>query len=362
VRKAWAIICCALCLVFLSFPLSGSAASKEIYYTVKGNEKVAPGIYKAVPNGKAVPVLKEKNYKMKEVSKPPVRLEDANLFFVNERTAQAADYKGYFEINNQPIRDVQVVGKDLYFTKLLVRSIYAGGSCGGGGADILEIYKRSSNGKIAKVTNDKVSSDTKDAFKVIGSYIYYAKVENEAMGNFTIIKSTLDGKKKQILYKGVEDFWIHQNQIYFIKDGKLYSMGIDGKGVKNITPIKAEIYGDSGCDGGNYSVSDNGFSVTDYSGEKSVEYYLEFTSKKVIKLPPDIDCRILDVDSKKNRFVGEFFDGDQHIVGVYDFKGKLLRKLKAYDPWTSVTYIYSVNAKSGQLLYVEGTSLKEIKF
>jgi enolase len=166
VRKAWTIICCALCLAFLSFPLSGFAASKEIYYTVKGNQKVVPGIYKAVPNGKAVPVLKEKNYKMKEVSKPPVRLEDANLFYVNERAAQAADYEDYFELNNQPIQDVQVVGKDLYFTKLLVRSVYAG-SCGGGGADILEIYKRSSNGKITKVTSDRVSSDAKNRFKVI---------------------------------------------------------------------------------------------------------------------------------------------------------------------------------------------------
>jgi hypothetical protein len=329
---------------------------------VKGNQKVVPGIYKAVPNGKAVPVLKEKNYKMKEVSKPPVRLEDANLFYVNERAAQAADYEDYFELNNQPIQDVQVVGKDLYFTKLLVRSVYAG-SCGGGGADILEIYKRSSNGKITKVTSDRVSSDAKNRFKVIGSYIYYAKVENEAMSNFTIIKSSLDGKKKQILYKGVEDFWIHQNQIYFVKDGKLYSMGMDGKGVKSITSIKTKIYGGSGCDGGNYFVSDNGFSVTDYSGEKSVEYYLDFTSKKVMKLPvPDMDSPILDVDFKKNRFVSEFFDGDQLIVGVYDFKGKLLRKLKAYDPWSSGTYIYSVDAKSGQLLYVEGASLKEIKF
>jgi hypothetical protein len=49
--------------------------------TVKGNEKVAPGIYKAVPNGKTVPVLKEKNYKMKEVSKPSVRLRGCKPLF-----------------------------------------------------------------------------------------------------------------------------------------------------------------------------------------------------------------------------------------------------------------------------------------
>jgi hypothetical protein len=53
-------------------------------------------------------------------------------------------------------------------------------------------------------------------------------------------------KKNQVLYKGVGDFWICQNQIYFIKDGKLYSMGLDGKGVKNTTLIKTKIYDGSG--------------------------------------------------------------------------------------------------------------------
>ena len=200
-----------------------------MYYPVAGTAKT-PGIYKAVPNGKSSAVLKEKVYTLVDAKKPPMKLNDVNFFLVNGKLAKASQYDR-FSANVKPIRDVQAVGKDVYFTKFLFDSIYAG-SCGGGGATILEIYKRASNGKISKVVTDKVSSDAKNPFVISGNFMYYAKVVNEAMGNFTIIKSTLNGKSKQTFQKGVDDFWINKKSIYFVKSGKLYRMDLNGKGLK----------------------------------------------------------------------------------------------------------------------------------
>jgi hypothetical protein len=362
-RKYW-ILLCTIFILFLSFPLSSHAASKEIYYTVKGSSKISPGIYKAIPNGKPVPVLKEKVYKMKQTTKPPLNFIDTKEVYINERIAQAADYKTDVELNNEPIQYIQVVGENIYFTKLLARAFLTEGYCRGAPSDILEIYKRSSNGKITKVISDKVSSLTANPFKVIGSYIYYAKIENEAMGNFTIIKSTLDGKKKQVLYKGVTDFWIAQNQIYFIKNGELYWMGLDGKGVKRVSAIQSALYGDGGCAPGNYFILDEGFHWIEDSGDTTIDYYyFNFASKKVTKLPsPTTYDDVQSIDLKKNRFVAEKFSGSYAIVGLYDLKGKLIKKLLTYDYLKSETYIYSVSAKDGQLLYIQGTSLKKITF
>ena len=292
-------------------------------------------------------VMKEKVYTLKETTKPPVKLKDTNFFLVNNKVAKASDYASY-SVNSKPVQDVQAVGKDVYFTRFLFQAVYAG-SCGGGGADILEIYKRASNGKVSKVVSDKVSSDAQNAFVVSGKYLYYAKVVDEAMGNFTIIKSTLDGKSKKTLQTGVDDFWIQGKYIYYIKNEKLYRMDTNGKYIKSFN-TKTKLYGNGGCGEGNYSVSNNGMTISSYSDDS--KYFFDFSKLSLTTLTSKVDGYILDVDFNKKRLIAmNFGDDDMDTYAVYDLKGKLIKKLKNLE-WRQGPY--SVNAKTGQFLYVEG--------
>ncbi|WP_158555958.1 DUF5050 domain-containing protein [Peribacillus glennii] len=343
-------------------PTAAFGASNEVYYPVIGSSKTSPGIYKAVPNGKASLVQKETRYVLKRTSNPPIALKDTNVYTVNSRVAKSTDKYP----NQMPLQHVQQVGKDVYFARFLFRGEYAGG-CGGGYADILEIYKRSSSGKISKVTTDRVSSDAADIFKVSGSYLYYAKVENAGFGNFTIMKSRLDGKNKRVLQKGVSDFWINGTYIYFEKSGKLYRMALDGKGLKSFS-FKTKLYGDGGCDGGNYTVGENGVSVSGYVNDKYVNYFFDYATGKITTqlsggLKDDRHPYILDMDVNKKRLVAQTFlddGGDQ--VSVYDFSGNLIKKLHKVDFWGGGPILHSVDAKKGEFLYIDGSSLKLIKF
>ena len=354
-KIAKSVVLLSVLLISILLPQNTFAASSTVYYPVEGTSKISAGIYKAVPNGTPSLVMKEKVYTLKETTKPPVKLKDTNFFLVNNQVAKASDYASY-SVNSKPVQDVQAVGKDVYFTRFLFQAVYAG-SCGGGGADILEIYKRASNGKISKVVSDKVSSDAENAFAVSGKYLYYAKVVDEAMGNFTIIKSTLDGKSKKTLQKGVDDFWIQGKYIYYIKNEKLYRMDTNGKYIKSFN-TKTKLYGNSGCGEGNYSVSNNGMTISSYSDDS--KYFFDFSKLSTTTLTSKVDGYILDVDLNKKRLIAmSFGDDDMDTYAVYDLKGKLIKKLKNLE-WGHGPY--SVNAKTGQFLYVEGSKLKQVKF
>ncbi|MGX9134359.1 hypothetical protein ACWV26_08260 [Rummeliibacillus sp. JY-2-4R] len=344
-------------LVSTLLPTNTFAATKEMYYPVAGTAKNSPGIYKAVPNGKSSAVLKEKVYTLVDAKKPPIKLNDVNFFLVNGKLADTSQYDPY-SANVKPIRDVQAVGKDVYFTKFVFDSIYAG-SCGGGGATILEIYKRASNGKVSKVVTDKVSSDAKNAFVITGNSMYYAKIVNEAMGNFTIVKSSLSGKSKQTLQKGVDDFWVNKKSIYFVKSGKLYRMDLNGKSLKSITS-KEKLYGNTGCGEGNYSVSNNGMIIRSYSDNSN--YFLDFTKLTITKLAKTVQGNVLDVDLQRKRLIAiTYGDNEASVYALYDFNGKRIKTLKSFN-WDKGPQFYSVDVKTGQLLYIEDSRLKQIKF
>jgi hypothetical protein len=338
-------------------PQTGKAASKEIYYSAAGSSKNSPGIYKSKPNGKSKIILKEKMYKKSPTEKKLIKLNDVNYFYVNGPLATKSDLKNPYSVNTQPITDVQASGKDLYFTKFQFGTEYGGGMCGGGGADILGLYKRNSKGKLTKVVTDKISSDVTDSFVISGSSLYYAKVTNEVFGNFTIIKSSLDGKKKRVLYKGVEDFWITGKTVYFIKNSKLYTMGLTGKGVKKVSTVKQNLIGMNGCSEGNYHVSKNGI-VIDTDGNS----FYDFATKKVVKLPENIGYPG-DVDLKKKRIISVTFnyETESATIRLYNFKGKKVKTLKKnFDHW--YLNLIEVDAKKGYLLYTEGAQLKQRNF
>ncbi|MFJ7849144.1 hypothetical protein ACIQZM_11205 [Peribacillus sp. NPDC097206] len=343
-------------IIVISFvtPTATIAASKSTYYTVSGTNNVSPGVYQGVPNGKSKIVLKEKMYTLKETAKPPMKIEDMNVFYVKGRLAKKNDDP--WGLNTLPIQEVESVGNDLYIAKFLFSAAYYG-SCGGGGADILEIYKRNSKGKQSKITNDKVSSNTTDTFSINGKHIYYAKVVNEALSNYTIVKATLEGKKKQTLKKGVDDFWVNGKSIYYIDNNALYKMDLNGKNNKKLSKLKAKLYGNSGCDGGNYSISNNGLSVSDYSSE--AQYFIDYSTGNVQKLKVNVD--IQDVDVKKKRLVATTWNGENYTYNLYDVKGKKLKKIKTMDD--SINYqSIKIDAKKGEFYYVKGTKLYLIKY
>lgn len=348
------LVISALLVISFVTPTATLAASNSTYFPVSGTDNVSAGVYQGVPNGKSEIVLKEKLYTIKEATNPPMKIEDMNVFFVKGRLAKKNDDP--WSLNTLPIQEVQSVGKDLYLAKFSFSAAYYGG-CGGGGADILEIYKRNSKGQQSKITSDKVSNNTIATFSIDGKHMYYAKVVNEALGNYTIVKATLDGKKKQTLKKGVDDFWVNGTSIYYIDSNALYKMDLNGKKNKKLTKLKAKLYGNSGCDGRNYSVSNNGLSVQDYSS--GARYFIEYSTGNVQTLNVYVD--IQDVDVKKKRMVAGTWVGENYTYNLYDLKGKKLKKIKTMDD--SINYrSVKIDAKKGEFYYVKGTKLYLIKY
>lgn len=363
-KKYFSILMTFLLVVgMMSSSISVSAASKTYYYPVEGTSSIAPGIYKGTVNGNGKAILKNKVYKKKDLSKPPIKIDSLYTISGKGSVAKKADYKNTYNLITLPIQDVQVKGKDLYYTKYLFEAVYYGYACGGGGANILEIYKRNSKGKSTKVVNDKVSSNTIRSFYVKDKYIYYAKVNKDPLGNYTIVRTTLDGKKKTTLKKSVDDFWVSGKYIYYTSKNKLYRMDLKGKNSKKFTNIKVELYGNSPCEGSNYSTTFNGEAVSglvtfDYT--KNKEVYFDFSTGKTTNITPSSVSTILSVDVKKKRFIGLEYTGQKVIVGLYDFKGKRIKKSKV--TFKDKVNIVSVSAKNNELIYVSGTKLKKIKF
>lgn len=342
----------------LLIPSIGSAASGEVYYPVDGFGRSYAGIFKSLPNGKPSLVLKENLYAWKELKTPPIKLEDLNFYYSKGKQVSKGDYG---TIDN-PISHVQLVGKDLYFTKFLFGAEYYGG-CGGGFADIYEIYKRDSKGKVTKVVSDRISSDAQTPFKVIGTSLYYAKVTNKGYGNFTIVKMDLRSEKKQEMGKGVDDFWVQGNQIFFVKYNNLYKRDIKTQAVTNLNINKAQLRGANGCGEGNYNISMNGMVFEKWQTNESVTYYMDFSTKKLTKLNHDGSLYIVDADPTKKRFIALKRDYNKNTssLGVYNLEGKLIKELKSLKPDGYMNF-HTLDAKNGKIQYIEGTSFKLIKF
>lgn len=349
-----------LCIGIL-LPVTASADSKTYYYVVEGTSKIAPGIYKGTINGNGKAVHKEKVYKMKELSKPPITMNKSFYFYGKGSAAKKSDYKDPDELITMPIQHVQAKGKDLYFTKFLFGAVYYESFCDEGGiVDILEIYKRDSKGNVSKVVNDKVTSNTSEAFVIKDNYIYYAKVNKDPLGKYDIVRATLDGKKKTTLKKSVDDFWINGKYIYFVSQKSLYRMDLKGKNAKKYSNLKVKLYGDRGCVTSNYSVSTNGLSVFD---EKNIRYvFLDFSTGKTVNIPINDVLVVYDVDVKNKRYIALQYKSKKFTPGLYNFNGKLIKKSKvSFSESANINFI-SFDAKKREILYVDGTNLKKVKF
>ncbi|WP_336883168.1 hypothetical protein [Priestia koreensis] len=69
----------------------------------------------------------------------------------------------------------------------------------------------------------------------------------------------------------------------------------------------------------------------------------------------------MDMDLAKKRMIVSG-SNEKDNIALYDTGGKLIKVLKTYDYWNSSFKLQSYNAKTGQILYSEGSRLKEIKF
>lgn len=343
----------AVFLIISFIPTSASAASKTYYYVVGGTSKVAPGIYKGTVNGKGTAVVKEKVYKKKKLSKSPVsslKLDKTYSFYGKGSVAKKTDEK--YSLIQYPIQHVEADGKNLYYAKFSFQIM----SFCGDSSDVLDIYKRGSNGKSTKLVSDKITSRTTQAFAIKNKYIYYPKLNKNPFGNFDIVRATLDGKKKATLKKSVDDFWVRGKYIYYVKNDSLYRMDLNGKNAKIYENLKGKVYADTECNWGNYYVSENGI-VFNEMDNKTI--FFDFSTENTVSLP-NVSVSIYDVDINKKRLVALNFNDKTYSAGVYNFSGKQMKKLKSFN--YNNTDIYSIDAKKGEFLYIDGTNLKKINF
>jgi Choline-binding repeat/Putative cell wall binding repeat len=344
----------------------------EIIYTVAGSETASPGIYKGVPNEKSTLLLEEKMYSRVQLSNVPLSLGDVNYF--TEKGSVTTEYDLWGNVNN-PIQSAERYNSDIYYTNYLFTGEY-GGSCGGGYADILELYKQDSSGNISKVTSDKVSSVTEEQFVIKDSSMYYAKVEDKAFGNFTLVKMNLMDKKKTSLTTGIENFWLHDDLIYYVKDRELFTMNLVGGDVKKVAGVEGQLYGMSGCSPPSYEVTDNGL-YSNYSDDDTYEttyFFYDFSSKEITVIPVEkmIETlngfpEVMDVDVENKRLAAIVYHyGEEDTtatLAIYDFEGELLETLGTLNETFSVYgNTVSLDVKKGEFIYTEGTNLKVINF
>ncbi|OAT80934.1 hypothetical protein A6P54_13110 [Bacillus sp. MKU004] len=344
----------------------------DMVFAVEGSETVRPGIYKGTPNEESKLLLEEKMYERIPLSNVPVSLSDVNYF--TEKGDVTTEYSRWGSVNN-PIQDAEKYGTDLYYTNFLFTGEY-GGMCGGGYADILELYKQDSNGKVSKVNSDKVSSATEDQIVIKDSYMYYAKVEDRAFGNFTLVKMNLSDNEKTTLTAGIENFWLHDDLIYYVKNKELFTMGLNGENAQKISVIEGQLYGMSGCMPPSYEVSNNGL-YSDYPNtdtEETTYYFYDFDSQEMTVLPLEQLMEtldgfpyVMDVDVKNQRFaaiVNSYSEEDTtSTLAVYDFDGNLIKSLEPSEETFSVYRdVISLDVKKGEFIYLAGSQLKSIEF
>lgn len=331
-KKYFSLLVAFFLCIGIILPINVSAASKTYYYPVAGTSKITSGIYKGTINGKSTAILKQKSTK--------------------------TDY---------PIYNVQVVGKNIYYTKFLSSEGYVGANCGGLLGDKLAIYKRNSKGKVSKVVKDNVSSDSVQPFYVKGNYIYYPKLNKDITGDFTIVRSTLDGKKKKTLKKSVDNFWVNGKYIYYVSKGSLYRMDMYGKKSKKYPQLKIKLDPMNPCVGINYQVLFNGKSyhgivATDYFSDNLKTVFFDLSTLKETKIKNNNAFQILDVDGKKKRYIA--VDDNDNKISMYNFQGKRIKKSKVKMEYSypSNREIISADAVKGEVIYISGTKLKKLKF
>ncbi|MFJ7729682.1 hypothetical protein ACIQXV_26720 [Neobacillus sp. NPDC097160] len=91
----------------------------------------------------------------------------------------------------------------------------------------------------------------------------------------------LTDNSKATLATGVVDFWVKQNTIHFVKDGKLQTMDLNGNNIQTVSSLNVKLYGKNGCGDSNYTVSNNGLIIGDYTSDESVTYFYDFATKAV---------------------------------------------------------------------------------
>lgn len=367
-----------LIILILIFIIPQTVSASAYYYYPVVSEyitKTKPGIYGSTPNGKEKLIVSEKVYLMKTSKTGPMKLKDVQQYIIKDRVSPDGSI-GYHEfIDSNPIDNVKQVGKDLYYTKVLFQAAPKSNGCRNYDFWVYEIYKRDSNGKAKKITADRISSNTKNAFEIVGSHLYYAKINNQLLNNFSIIRASLDGKNKKTLQTGVSDFWVYNKHIYYIKSEILYRMNLDGTGKKAITSSKdLKLSNESSCNEANYTYTKGGLLFNIYDkGNPIGLIFFDFKTLSKTKLPkPFINKNVveknryfpIEIDTKNNLIYGitQYVDNKTYeqkfVIGIYTFQGKLVKKI------SSPYYINFLRAdsKNRQVIYYVGKSLKSAKF
>lgn len=314
----------------MTFSLIAPASAANGVYTVPKNGKIKSGVYE---NGKLL--IPGKN--SKEV---------------------------------QPINNAVRVKSTIFYSEFYRGEVDQ--SCGG---MVAEYNLKMKVGKsTVKTLKDRIRNLSGE-LATDGNYLYYAAIESDYTTK--LIRLSADGKSRKVLATGVEDFWAHDNTLYYVTNKTLYTMNMKTLKSTMMKTLEGSIYTGGLCYISSYNYSPNGIIIWEPFSEgfsTTTLYMYDYKTKKtnkfnVTKPSKDGMFWVFDVDLKNKRLLTfEFVNSKQTFV-MRDFKGKKIKDVHTLtylsDTKNSKTWskpYESIDIVKKQITYVNGTKLATKKF
>lgn len=316
-----------LLLTFCSLAIHVDATSP--YYTVPKQQSITSGIYQ---NGKLVYAAKN------ESSTYPYTITNVvsagnNLFYTESE-------KNHF------IDSVCMLAFEKY-----------------------ELRFRSKNGVISTVKGANING-RRGHIGSDGKYVYFVSNKSNSKGDLVRVSST--GKERKILVTDVQDFWMSDKEIFYVKNRSFYKMNVKSYRSTILEIGKGKLLTPSNCDKLNYIHYDEGIAflsaVTTYRHRFDLYDYVTGQTKAMVYKTNDHvfkNKNITTITIEAIDFLnGNYIVSENNSLFLRDVNGKTLKKIvtlsnNLYDPYLffEETYLKSINLQLGKLTYLQGKKL-----
>ena len=309
-KKFISLCTTVLLTLVLLIPAAGVSAASP-YYSVGQTKTVKPGVYQ---DGKLVI----------EASKSPEKRPIASVTNIKDSIF-------YTEYRDMSI-DISCQRADRYYT-LKVKT------------------KKSAPRSIASISEymKDIATD--------GKYLYYVSAKRSYEGD--LMRLSADGKKKEVLIKGVEDFWYRAGQLYYVKDATIYTLDKKTKKSQMLAIGKKKVKPESYCLGTSIQPGMNAliyrekvmstqatYLVYEYRTKKTYRFLAKRFEKNGSYYNP---ISVVDVDIRRAEFI--------HDVGsliLVDAENKKLKELWRNDESSNIL-VEESDAVKRTITYVKGT-------
>lgn len=216
-----------------------------------------------------------------------------------------------------------------------------------------------------------------------GKYLYYISAVNVKKGD--LVRMTADGKSRQTIEKGIEDFWYQGNKLYFVKNQTIYSKDLKSQKKSPLTIGAKKLKSPSVCtykhfNSNNYFLSENGimyfkretkknnavYEFYSYKSGRVTQHVLRSYSTMYTKKVDLLTSDVFDIDSATGDFIELNTDADSNTIVLRKPNGEITKPLLT--PKETVfrdgllINVKRVDIAKREIVFVKGTKIISKKF